>query len=70
MPDEMRGRVGSIISLFIGMSNQLGEFESGVTAGLFGTVPAVLIGGIGTSAVSVLWMRLFPALKATKSLEG
>ncbi|MDR5749882.1 MULTISPECIES: MFS transporter [unclassified Caballeronia] len=69
-PDEMRGRVGAINSLFIGTSNQLGEFESGMTAGLFGAVPAVLIGGIGTIAVALLWMRLFPALRATRSLEG
>jgi len=69
-PDEMRGRVGAINSLFIGTSNQLGEFESGMTAGLFGAVPAVLIGGIGTIAVALLWMRLFPALKATRTLEG
>ncbi|WP_200828812.1 MFS transporter [Caballeronia choica] len=69
-PDEMRGRVGAINSLFIGTSNQLGEFESGMTAGLFGAVPAVLIGGLGTIVVALLWMRLFPALKATRSLEG
>jgi hypothetical protein len=49
--------------LFIGTSNQLGEFESGMTAALFGTVPAVLLGGIGTIAVAVIWMRLFPALR-------
>ncbi|SAL17130.1 major facilitator transporter [Caballeronia peredens] len=69
-PDEMRGRVGAINSLFIGTSNQLGEFESGMTAGLFGAVPAVLIGGVGTIVVALLWMRLFPALRATKSLDG
>ncbi len=69
-PDEMRGRVGAINSLFIGTSNQLGEFESGMTAGLFGAVPAVLIGGFGTIIVALLWMRLFPALRATRTLEG
>jgi MFS family permease len=69
-PDDMRGRVGAINSLFIGTSNQLGEFESGMTAGLFGAVPAVLIGGVGTIAVAWLWMRLFPGLRATRSLEG
>jgi MFS family permease len=69
-PDDMRGRVGAINSLFIGTSNQLGEFESGMTAGLFGAVPAVLIGGVGTIAVALLWMRLFPGLRATRSLEG
>jgi len=69
-PDDMRGRVGAINSLFIGTSNQLGEFESGMTAGLFGAVPAVLIGGAGTIVVALLWMRLFPGLRATRSLEG
>jgi MFS family permease len=69
-PDEMRGRVGAINSLFIGTSNQLGEFESGMTAGLFGAVPAVLIGGVGTIAVALIWMRLFPGLRKTKTLEG
>jgi MFS family permease len=61
-PDEMRGRVGAVNSLFVGTSNTLGEFESGATAAWFGTVPAVLIGGIGTVVVAVLWMRLFPQL--------
>jgi len=61
-PDNMRGRVSAVNSLFIGTSNQLGEFESGVTAALFGTVPAVLIGGIGTLIVAGLWMTLFPGL--------
>ena len=69
-PDDMRGRVGAINSLFLGTSNQLGEFESGMTAGLFGAVPAVLIGGVGTLAVALIWMRLFPGLRATRSLEG
>lgn len=62
-PDAMRGRVSAVNTLFIGTSNQLGEFESGTTAALFGTVPAVLLGGIGTIAVALLWMRLFPALR-------
>ncbi|WP_136523680.1 MFS transporter [Geomonas ferrireducens] len=61
-PDEMRGRVSAVNSMFVGTSNQLGEFESGVTAALFGTVPAVLIGGVGTMLVVLLWMRLFPRL--------
>ncbi len=63
-PDEMRGRVGAVNSLFIGTSNQLGEFESGVTASMFGTVPATVLGGMGTLVVAALWMRLFPALRA------
>jgi MFS family permease len=62
-PDEMRGRVSSVNQVFIGTSNQLGEFESGITASLFGTVPAAIIGGVGTIAVVMLWMRLFPALR-------
>jgi MFS family permease len=69
-PDGMRGRVSAVNSLFIGTSNQLGEFESGTTAALFGTVPAVVIGGIGTLLVVLLWMRLFPELAAVETLEG
>src|SRR5450830_436222 len=61
-PDAMRGRVSAVNSVFIGTSNQLGEFESGITAALFGTVPAVMIGGIGTLVVVVLWIRFFPQL--------
>ncbi len=61
-PDDMRGRVSAVNSMFVGTSNQLGEFESGVTATWFGTVPAVLIGGIGTIVVAALWAKLFPAL--------
>jgi MFS family permease len=61
-PDAMRGRVSAVNSVFIGTSNQLGEFESGVTAALLGTVPAVLLGGFGTLVVVALWMRLFPIL--------
>lgn len=67
-PDEMRGRVSAVHMLFIGTSNQLGEFESGVTAALFGTVPAVVIGGLGTLVVAALWMRLFPALRNIETL--
>ena len=62
-PDEMRGRVGAVNSLFINASNQLGEFESGMTAALFGTVPAAVLGGLGTIAVALLWMRIFPELQ-------
>jgi MFS family permease len=68
-PDEMRGRVSAVNSMFIGTSNQLGEFESGATAALFGTVPAVLIGGIGTMIVVLLWMRFFPKLAQIDSLR-
>ncbi len=62
-PDHMRGRVGSLNSLFIGASNELGEFRAGMTAGLFGTVPAVVIGGFGTLTVVALWMGFFPPLR-------
>jgi MFS family permease len=68
-PDDMRGRVGAVNYLFINTSNQLGQFESGVTAALFGTVPAALIGGLGTIAIALLWMRLFPTLRNVERLE-
>jgi MFS family permease len=61
-PNEMRGRVGAVNSIFIGASNQLGEFESGMTAGWFGAVPSVLIGGVATLLIVATWTRLFPAL--------
>jgi hypothetical protein len=61
-PDEMRGRVSAVNGLFIGASNQLGEFESGITAHWFGTVPAVVMGGIGTLVVTGVWIKLFPTL--------
>lgn len=61
-PDEMRGRVSAVNGLFIGASNQLGEFESGLTAHWFGTVPAVVLGGIGTLAVTGIWIKVFPSL--------
>lgn len=68
-PDEMRGRVSAVNSLFIGTSNQLGEFESGLTAAWFGGVNAVLIGGIGTIVVVLIWMRLFPDLLYAETLK-
>lgn len=61
-PDEMRGRVGAVNGLFIGASNQLGDFRAGVSAAWLGTVPAVLIGGVGAILVTGLWIRLFPEL--------
>ncbi|CAN7436997.1 MFS transporter [Pseudomonas sp. LjRoot71] len=61
-PDEMRGRVGAVNGLFIGASNQLGDFRAGVSAAWFGPVPAVLIGGVGAILVTGLWVRLFPEL--------
>jgi MFS family permease len=68
-PDEMRGRVGAVNFLFINASNQLGQFESGVTAALFGTIPAALLGGVGTIAIALLWMKLFPTLRDVDRLE-
>jgi len=62
-PDEVRGRVGAVNMVFIGASNELGEFESGVTAAWLGPETAVLVGGIGTCIVVVLWAVLFPALR-------
>ena len=67
-PDEMRGRVSAVSSIFIGASNELGEFESGATAALFGTVPATALGGLGTLTVVGLWAWLFPALRKTDRL--
>src|SRR5881397_3884718 len=67
-PDEMRGRVNAVDMLFIGVSNELGEFESGFTAQWFGTVPAVVIGGIGTLVVIGIWAWLFPDLRKADQL--
>ncbi|MBV8799695.1 MAG: MFS transporter [Alphaproteobacteria bacterium] len=67
-PDAVRGRVSAVNMLFIGASNELGEFESGITAAWFGTVQAVVIGGIGTLLVMVLWMKLFPPLRTVDRL--
>jgi hypothetical protein len=67
-PDAMRGRVAAVNSIFIGASNQLGEFESGATAALLGPVGSVLLGGVGTLAVAAIWMKLFPALARRERL--
>ncbi len=69
-PDEMRGRVSAVNGLFIGASNQLGEFESGVTAHWFGTVPAVVMGGVGTLVVTGVWIKLFPTLASRDRLHN
>jgi MFS family permease len=69
-PDEMRGRVNAVDMLFIGVSNELGEFESGLTAQWFGTVPAVVLGGIGTLVVIALWASIFPELRKADRLDG
>jgi len=69
-PDAMRGRVSAVNLLFIGASNELGEFESGVTAAWFGTVPSVVIGGLGTLAVVAIWAWRFPVLRKMDRLDA
>ena len=69
-PDEMRGRVNAVNQLFIGTSNQLGEFRAGTMGGLIGPVAAVAIGGIGTLAVVAIWAKQFPALRRVNTLAG
>ncbi len=68
-PDEMRGRVNAVDMLFIGASNELGEFESGLTAHWFGTVPAVVLGGVGTLVVIGIWAWVFPELRRADQLH-
>jgi MFS family permease len=69
-PDEMRGRVSAVYMLFIGASNEVGQFESGITAQWFGTVPAVVLGGVGTIAVVLAWNWLFPSLRRVDRLSS
>jgi MFS family permease len=69
-PDEMRGRVSAVNSLFVGASNQLGDFRAGSVAALLGAVPAAVLGGVGTLVVAALWMKLFPELRRLERLEG
>ena len=68
-PDEMRGRVSAVNMIFIGASNEVGQFESGLTAAWFGAVPAVLIGGVGTLLIVALWAALFPELRRVSELQ-
>lgn len=68
-PDEMRGRVNAVDMVFIGASNELGEFESGLAAQWFGAVPAVVLGGIGAIVVTILWAWMFPELRRADSLN-
>jgi MFS family permease len=68
-PDAMRGRVSAVNSIFIGASNQLGEFESGATATLWGPVGSVVVGGVGTILVAGLWFKFFPALAQRDHME-
>lgn len=69
-PDEMRGRVNAVDMLFIGVSNEFGQFESGVTAHWFGTVPAVVLGGVGTLVVIAVWAWRFPELRKADQLTA
>ena len=69
-PNDMRGRVSAVNSVFIGASNQLGEFESGATAALMGPVGSVVAGGIGTLLVAALWLKAFPALARRDRMSG
>lgn len=68
-PEEVRGRVNAVNSVFIGASNELGEFRAGTVAHLIGPVPAVVIGGIGSIAIAVIWSRLFPGLRTQRTLD-
>jgi hypothetical protein len=68
-PDAMRGRVSAVNMVFVSASNELGEFESGLTAQLFGTVPSVILGGVGTLAVVALWWWRFPKLREVDGLN-
>ena len=67
-PDDMRGRVAAVNGVFIGASNELGEFESGLTAALWGPVVSVVAGGIGTVMIAAAWLKLFPALARRDTL--
>jgi hypothetical protein len=69
-PNDMRGRVSAVNSVFIGASNQLGEFESGAVAAWLGPIGSVVVGGAGSLAVALLWMRLFPDLKNRQQLQA
>ena len=67
-PDSVRGRVNAVEMIFIGASNEFGEFESGITAQWLGTIPAVIVGGVGTLVIVSLWAWLFPELRKTERL--
>jgi hypothetical protein len=67
-PDHVRGRVNAVNSVFIGASNELGEFRAGTVAAIIGVVPAVVIGGAGTIAVAGLWAWLFPDIRRVRKL--
>ena len=69
MPDDVRGRVNAVNNVFIGTSNELGEFRAGMMASGFGAVPAVMFGGIASIAVALIWSVGFPALRNAKTLD-
>ncbi|MBN9065322.1 MAG: MFS transporter, partial [Rhizobiales bacterium] len=69
-PDHLRGRVNAVNMVFVGASNEVGEFRAGTMAALIGTVPAVVLGGVGAVAVAGLWAYLFPALRKVRHLGG
>ncbi|MEZ5870924.1 MAG: MFS transporter [Nitratireductor sp.] len=69
-PDRLRGRVNAVNMVFVGASNELGEFRAGSMAALIGTVPAVVFGGIGTVGVAIVWALMFPALRKARHLDG
>ena len=68
-PDVVRGRVNAVNMMFVGASNELGEFRAGTVASLLGVVPAVVIGGVGTLAVAGIWAWAFPMLRQTRRLD-
>jgi hypothetical protein len=68
-PNAIRGRVNAVEQVVVSGSNELGDFRAGMSAGFFGAVPAVLIGGIGTIAVTVLWTLFFPPLRKLDRLS-
>ncbi|EJN05675.1 arabinose efflux permease family protein [Phyllobacterium sp. YR531] len=69
-PDNVRGRVNAVNMVFVGASNELGEFRAGIMASMIGTVPAVVFGGLGTVAVAGLWAWWFPQLRKARNLQG
>jgi hypothetical protein len=69
-PDNVRGRVNAVNGVFVGASNELGEFRAGISAALIGAVPAVVVGGLGTVAVTALWFYWFPELRRARHLSG
>ena len=69
-PDELRGRVNAVNMVFVGASNELGEFRAGTMAAAIGAVPAVVIGGVGTLVVAVFWASWFPKLRRIDTLDA